>query len=353
MANTAPANVSFPRVQPQAFTAIIFVFLIIAIAAAAARTILRVRQSRRLELDDVFLILAIVTLCAFVGVIYSVKDLLYFSVYLALGLEDPGYPLSASFDFEKAFAYYGQMDEAASLLIWTSIFAVKFSFVFFFRKLTRRVRGIEIWWRIVVAALVPCALTCMFLGFSICPQLNCSQTSLHYREGVFLNVTVGIDILTDLLVISIPIALLWNVQIDLRRKLAVGAVLCLSFFMIIIAIIRVTEAPITEGVTDSIWLFIWQSVEASTAVLMVSVTAVRAAFGHEKSGSAKRTPVHSGKTTSSVNGYNDTPTHPLAASRSYVPPGRMRERGSECSMEDLVDKRGIKVTHDILMTEQV
>lgn len=333
--------------------AILFVFLIVAIVATAARTYFRVRRFRRLEIDDVFLILAIVTLCAFVGVVYSVKNLMYLSVYLALGLEDPSFPLDAIFDYEKTFEYYGQMDEAASVLIWTSIFAVKFSFVFFFRKLTRRVRGIEIWWQIVVVVLVPCALTCMFLGFVICSALNCSQTSLHYREGVFLNVTVAIDVFTDLLVISIPIALLWNVQIDLRRKLAIGAVLCLSFFMIIIAIIRVTEAPISEGVTDSIWLFIWQSVEASTAVLMVSVTAVRAAFGQEKSGSAKRTPIHYGKMTSSVDGYNDTPAYPLAASRSYVPPGRMRERGCEYSMEELVDKRGIKVTHDISMTEQV
>ena len=330
----------------------VFVFLLIAIVAAGSRTFLRVRQSRRLEIDDVFLILAITTLCAFVGVIYSVKDLIYLSVYMSLGREDPGYPLDNTFDYIKTFNYYGRMTEAASVLIWTSIFAVKFSFVFFFRKLTRRVRGIELWWRIVVGALVPCALACMFLGFMICPQLDCSPTALHYRESTFLNVTVAIDVLTDLLVISIPIALLWNVQIDLRRKLAVGAVLCLSFFMIIIAIIRVTEASTAGGVTDTSWLFVWQSVEASTAVLMVSVTAVRAAFGQEKSGSARRKPTHYGMMTSSADG-DDIPTHPMAASRSYIPPGRMRESGDDCSLKDMVGERGIKVTHDISMTEQV
>ena len=311
------------------------------------------RHSRRLEIDDVFLILAIVTLSAFVGVIYSVRDLMYLTVYLSLGVKDPNYTLDRTFNPQKSFAYYGTMDEAASVLVWTSIFAIKFSFVFFFRKLTRRVRGIEIWWWVVMVALIPSALICMFLGFIICPTLDCDPASLHFREGVFMDTTVSIDILTDILVISIPIALLWKVKIDLRRKLATGAVLCLSFFMIIIAIIRVTTATLTEEVTDTTWLYMWQSIEASTAVLMVSVTAVRAAFGQEKSSSSKNTLVHYGKMTGSVDGYGDLNPHPLAATRSYVPPGRSRERGDRSSLEELVDRGGIKVTHDISMTEHV
>ena len=333
--------------------ALIFTFLVIAIVAAAARTFFRVKQSRRLELDDVFLILAIITLSAFVGVIYTIRDLMYLSVYVSLGTEDPGFPLDGTFDPIKSFRFYGIMDEAASVLVWTSIFAIKFSFVFFFRKLTRRVRGIKIWWWIVVVALVPCALICMFLGFIICPTLDCNPAALHHREGIFLNTTVSIDILTDVLVISIPIALLWKIQIDLRRKLATGAVLCLSFFMIMIAIVRVTFASLTKDVTDTTWLYMWQSVEASTAVLMVSVTAVRAAFGQEKMSSSKKASMPYGKMTSSADGYGDLNNRPLGAMRSYVPPGRSRGRSDESSLEELVEKGAIKVTHDISMTEHV
>jgi len=333
--------------------AVIFTFLAIAIVAAAARTLFRVKQSRRLELDDVFLIVAIITLSAFVGVVYTVRDLMYLSVYVSLGMKDPGFPLDGTFDPSKSFHYYGMMDEAASVLVWTSIFAIKFSFVFFFRKLTQRVRGIEIWWWIVVLALVPCALICMFLGFIICPTLNCNPAALRNRENIFLDSTVSIDILTDVLVISIPIALLWKVQIDLRRKLATGAVLCLSFFMIIIAIVRVTSANLTEDVTDTTWLYMWQSIEASTAVLMVSVTAVRAAFGQERLNSSKKAAIQYGKTTSSVDGSGDLNSRPLVAMRSYVPPGRSRDRSEGSSFEELVEKGAIKVTHDITMTEHV
>lgn len=311
------------------------------------------KQSRRLELDDVFLIVAIITLSAFVGVVYTVRDLMYLSVYVSLGMKDPGFPLDGTFDPSKSFHYYGMMDEAASVLVWTSIFAIKFSFVFFFRKLTQRVRGIEIWWWIVVLALVPCALICMFLGFIICPTLNCNPAALRNRENIFLDSTVSIDILTDVLVISIPIALLWKVQIDLRRKLATGAVLCLSFFMIIIAIVRVTSANLTEDVTDTTWLYMWQSIEASTAVLMVSVTAVRAAFGQERLNSSKKAAIQYGKTTSSVDGSGDLNSRPLVAMRSYVPPGRSRDRSEGSSFEELVEKGAIKVTHDITMTEHV
>ncbi len=52
--------------------------------------------------------------------------------------------------------------------------------------------------------------------------------------------------------------------------------------MIIIAIIRVVLAPLPHDVTDSVWIFFWQFVEAAAAILMVSLTAIRSLFGQNK-----------------------------------------------------------------------
>lgn len=58
--------------------------------------------------------------------------------------------------------------------------------------------------------------------------------------------------------------------------------------MIAIAIIRVALAPLPNDVTDSVWIFFWQFVEAAAAIFMVSLTAIRSVFGHKKAERSSR-----------------------------------------------------------------
>ena len=85
------------------------------------------------------------------------------------------------------------------------------------------------------------------------------------------------------MIISIPILLLWKVQISLRRKLALGGILCLSIFMIVIAIIRISLGNLAGGQVDAAWVIFWLHMEASVAVLVNSVSAFRALFVAAKS----------------------------------------------------------------------
>ena len=59
--------------------------------------------------------------------------------------------------------------------------------------------------------------------------------------------------------------------------------------MILIAIIRVCLAddPLHKEVIDSVWLFFWQGIEGSVAIIMVSLTAYRGLFGSERGSSPK------------------------------------------------------------------
>ena len=66
---------------------------------------------------------------------------------------------------------------------------------------------------------------------------------MNYQTSVF-------DIFTDVLIISIPVAMLWNVRITLKRKLTLGAMLCLSIFSILVAIVRTALAPLPSGVIE-------------------------------------------------------------------------------------------------------
>lgn len=145
---------------------VIFTFLTVAIIAATLRTFLRIRRSEGLAIDDGFLLLALITLVASEAVVYPARDQLYFQVNFTPELNEP------DADDPRRILYYEKLISAAGFLVWTSIFAVKFSFAFFFRKLIRRVRSIEIWWWLIIFILVASACTCTILEFMICADFS-------------------------------------------------------------------------------------------------------------------------------------------------------------------------------------
>ena len=102
--------------------------------------------------------------------------------------------------------------------------------------------------------------------------------------------------------------------------------------MVVIAIVRVTLAPLPRGVTDSVWLFFWQVMEATTAVLMVSLTALRSAFGQENKAS-KCTPVYVNKANSRGEYTGELKT--------FVP---LRSKSDEEAGHEVIDGQ-IRVTH--------
>ena len=79
-------------------------------------------------------------------------------------------------------------------------------------------------------------------------------------------------------VISIPVILLWNVKMNIRRKLALWGILCLSVFTAITAIIKLAGGNTSHGQVDSAWAIFWLQAEAAVAIIVVSITAFRALF---------------------------------------------------------------------------
>ena len=100
-------------------------------------------------------------------------------------------------------------------------------------------------------------------------------------------------------VISIPVILLWNVKIPLRRKFTLWGILCLSIFTAVTTIIKIAGGNIRHGQVDSAWATFWFQVEAAIAVIVVSITAYRALFiAHQAS--KQRSPAHHTYTSRSI-----------------------------------------------------
>jgi hypothetical protein len=64
------------------------------------------------------------------------------------------------------------------------------------------------------------------------PNYTCFNTE------AFIMSTAGIAILTDILILAIPIAMVWPLRLNWRKKFAVGCVLSLGWILVVVALVR-------------------------------------------------------------------------------------------------------------------
>ncbi len=162
-------------------------------------------------------------------------------------------------------------------------------------------------------------------------------------------------------VISIPVVLLWNVQISLRQKFALWGILCLSIFTMITAVVRVAGGNISHGQVDSAWAIFWLQVEAAVAVIVVSMTAFRELFIAHKASKHRSPNQQNGLSSRSiwskrVRSHDKSLTVPsplFTGVRTYI--GQSSHNGSlsqeHINMDLPLQGRGILVTKNISSKE--
>lgn len=106
-------------------------------------------------------------------------------------------------------------------------------------------------------------------------------------------------------VISIPVCILWQAQFSLRQKLSIGIVLCLSVFIIAIAMVRAISARV-YGPDEQVWDSLWLAIEACVSVIMVSMTAFRTLFVMPRRSQRRRHPSIRSLWWKRKNGGNNT-----------------------------------------------
>ena len=75
-----------------------------------------------------------------------------------------------------------------------------------------------------------------------------------------------------------PIHLLRNVQIPPKKKLALLAVLCSGFLIVIICVVRIVVLNSKTKLPQPIWLGLWTSIELSVALTVCNLTSFRSFF---------------------------------------------------------------------------
>ena len=116
---------------------------------------------------------------------------------------------------------------------------------------------------------------------------TCSrQTSIDHEKRIF-HTNYVLDVTTDLLsgslsklsgsvanvlvAISIPVLLLWNVKISLRRKLALMGLFSLTVIVMIFSVVRVYFVTSKTQNLDMTWLFFWSNTEMAVCMYCKSM----------------------------------------------------------------------------------
>jgi hypothetical protein len=249
----------------------------IAIVIVSMRFSVRFLKFSTFYTDDYLLLFAAMTM---IGSTVMVNLLLPYNqteVDVGAGLLPPPPNLVHILDYDVKF------QDATVMLANGTIFGVKYSFLFFFRKLLAKTSRLRVYWWCVVIFTIPCAVICACTEFMVCPAFGedilavCVYSGLQ-RQLAVLYVTIVLDIVSDIFLIAIPVTLLWNVRMNPRRKLGFGWLLCLSSFCIICAIVRAVGHNLINGQNDVVWILFWSHMEACVALIACSMTAFRALF---------------------------------------------------------------------------
>ena len=140
----------------------------LAIIAFVIRSYIRIRIYKKVFVEDFLLLFAVVCLCVATALAYVTLPGQYASLQVILH----------GFDNGLAFGLLGKIPEVskeenvASTIWWLVIFPVKLAFLFFFRRLISRMRGLNLWWWCSTAFTVIAGLVCVVANWLTCPYFS-------------------------------------------------------------------------------------------------------------------------------------------------------------------------------------
>lgn len=103
-----------------------------------------------------------------------------------------------------------------------------------------------------------------------------------YRSLVSLRFSTAVDLITDALIIALPLYLALRVQLPLIEKLALAGIFSLGGVIMLFAIIRIAVTDQHNSHPETSWLNLWSQIEASVAVIISSLAPFKALFARGK-----------------------------------------------------------------------
>lgn len=145
--------------------------------SAAVRTTVRIRSKGRLFLDDALLIFACLALVVASVILQTQLGTVYFAAEL-VSLYRSGV-LPEDVDINSVIASYHIVQYAHGTMGWLTVYAVKFTFLSFFRQLVDRIPRLECYWKCVVGLNIVAFLYCILYIAAECPHQTSASVSKY------------------------------------------------------------------------------------------------------------------------------------------------------------------------------
>ncbi|KAJ4290922.1 hypothetical protein N0V90_010118 [Kalmusia sp. IMI 367209] len=163
------------------------------------------------------------------------------------GIIPPENMLQESYDLHKWLT-------VVLMFVWSTLAAVRLSFLLFFKRLIGQVQSLNIFWWITVVFNISSLGCGIVLYFVSCPYYNDPR-----------------------MVLGIPICVIWRIRVHWTQKIVLMLSLCLTVFIIAITIVRMAGFA-SHGQVDIIWEVYWLILAAEVGLIMAAAITFRIFF---------------------------------------------------------------------------
>lgn len=103
---------------------------------------------------------------------------------------------------------------------------------------------------------------------------QCTKPIDTEGSKISISYSTAVDILTDIMIMLLPLRLIPTLQVNRRQKIGLAGVFCVGIMVIAAAIARLTQI-IGQARTDPVGLAVWGIVESSVSVIVGSLPALK------------------------------------------------------------------------------
>ncbi|KAF9638831.1 pth11-like integral membrane protein [Lasiodiplodia theobromae] len=299
-----PDNVDLAESRTRADNAAVIILILIASIAVALRLMARKFQHVGLKADDYIILASLIFVYATAGL--SIAGGHYGAGKHIWTVEMSSLVLIIQILYGYTFVYAA------------TVSSIKISILFFYHRVfTSNDLAFKI--SLLVGGFLSSAYPIIIwvtMG-NCCSPITYYWNQFHGAEGHCIDVNTFylalgiINMVNDVIILTIPIPQILKLQMSTRKKAAVCGIMLLGSFVCIASIVRIYYLAVFIKTVDVTWLmgpvFIWSSVEPSIGILSACLPNLRPLFRslRERMSSAERS--HSSDRTGQRSGSSDTP----------------------------------------------
>ncbi|KAL2216458.1 hypothetical protein M432DRAFT_551253 [Thermoascus aurantiacus ATCC 26904] len=263
-----------------------------------ARFVLRFWKSAGFQVEDAFVLLSWIFFLVLAIDYIVVTPVMYRVTEIEAGRAPP-YPT-----LEKDALFMIKIFFTNTMLLWAALWSVKLSLLFLYRRLLKGLPDQLRWWWGIFLFTIVTFIGCVVSNFTSCSSMHawftvglCTTHHDALAQIASLYYSFAVDVISDLMIMLLPVKLIWSLRLPLVQKLSVGGIFCVGAGCIVIAIVRVVQIGTrakNDSTPSSSWLAFWGMIEAGIAVIIGCLPAF--AIVYRKARSSRRGGYGSGYT---------------------------------------------------------